>query len=53
MNILDYIKQLFSNGKKNATIYTKALKKPYGDKQPLEIGLYGGKTPIPNEDVGI
>ena len=53
MNIIDYIKQLFSNGKKNATIYTKILKKPYGDKQPLEIGLYGGKTPIPNEDVGI
>ena len=53
MSILDYIKSLFSNGKKTANIYTKMLKKPYGDKQPLEIGLYGGKTPIPNEDVGI
>ena len=53
MNIIDYIKQLFSNGKKNAPIYTKALKKPYGDKQPLEIGLYADKTPIPNEDIGI
>lgn len=53
MSILDYIKNLFNNGKKTANIYTKMLKKPYGDKQPLEIGLYGGKTPIPNEDVGI
>ena len=53
MSILDYIKQLFSNGKKTATIYTKTLKKSYDDKQPLEIGLYDGKTPIPNEYIGI
>lgn len=53
MSILDYIKQLFSNGKKTATIYTKTLKKSYDDKQPLEMGLYADKTAIPNEDIGI
>ena len=53
MGILDYIRSLFSNGKKTANIYAKALKKPYGNTEPFEVGVYGGKTPIPNEDVGI
>jgi hypothetical protein len=53
MSIIDYILNLFKNGKNNATIYTIALKKEYNTKDPLEIGLYDHKTPIPNEDLGI
>ena len=53
MGILDYLKNLFSNNKKTATIYTTTLKKRVEDKEPLEIALYGGKTPIANEEIGI
>ena len=53
MGIIDYIRSIFSTNKKNATIFTTVLKKKYGEKDPLEIGLYDGKTPITNEDVGI
>lgn len=53
MSILDYIRNLFSNGKKTANLYGTSLKKPFGTEEPLEIGLYGGKTPIANEDIGI
>ena len=35
MGILDFIKNLFSNGKKTANIYTTTLKKPYGNTEPL------------------
>ena len=53
MSIIDYILNLFKNGKNNATIYTITLKKQYTEKDPLEIGLYDKQTPIPNEDIGI
>ena len=53
MGILDYIKNILFSNKKNAQIYAKTLKKEYGESEPLEIGLYDGKTPIPNEDIGI
>lgn len=53
MSILDWIKSILSNGKKNAKFYTKTLKKPIGDTTPLEIGLYDGNNPLPNEEIGI
>lgn len=53
MGILDFIKNLFNNNKKNATIYTTILKKPVGDKTPLEVALYDEKTPITDEEIGI
>lgn len=53
MSILEYIKNILFSNKKNAQIYAKTLKKEYGESEPLEIGLYDGKTPIPNEDIGI
>ena len=53
MNILDYIKNLFKTNKKNPNIYTTPLKKRYNDNEPLTIGLYDNKTPIPDELIGI
>lgn len=53
MNILDWIKSILSNGKKNAKFYTKTLKKNIGDTTPLEVGLYDGETPITDEEIGI
>lgn len=53
MGLLDYLKNLFKSDKKNATLYAMVLKKEYNEKEPLEIGLYDGKTPIIGEDIGI
>lgn len=53
MGIIEYLKNLFKSDKKNATLYTIALKKEYDEKTPLEIGLYDGKNPIIGEDIGI
>ena len=53
MNILDLIKKILGNGKKNGRFYTKTLEKTIGDPTPLEIGLYDGKTPITGEEIGI
>lgn len=53
MNILELIKSILGNGKKNAKFYTKTLKKNIGDPTPLEIGLYDGETPITDEEIGI
>ena len=53
MGILDWIKNILNNGKKTPQIYTNTLKKQYGDKTPLEVGLYDDHTPITGEDVGI
>ena len=53
MNILDYIRNILSNNKKNAQIYAVALEKDYNTKDALQIGLYDGKNPIVNTDVTI
>lgn len=53
MGILDYIKNLFTNNKKNAGIITKDLNKTFGEKTPLEIGLYEDTTPIKDKNVNI
>lgn len=53
MSILDWIRSILGNGKKNAKFYTKTLKKNIGDTTPLEIGLYDDETPITGEEIGI
>lgn len=53
MYILDWIKSILGNGKKNVRFYTKTLEKNIGDPTPLEIGLYDRETPITNEEIGI
>ena len=53
MYILDLIKSILGNGKKNARFYSKTLEKNIGDPTPLQIGLYDGETPITNEEIGI
>ena len=53
MSIVEWIKSILGNGKKNGKFYVKTLKKPVGDTTPLEIGLYEGETPITGEEIGI
>lgn len=53
MGILDYIKNLFGNNKKNARLITNDLTKTFGEKDQLEIGLYTNETPLPDENVCI
>ena len=53
MSILDYIKKLFSGNKKTAQVYAVDFKKKYGDKEPLEIAVYDGNSPIKNTKVTI
>ena len=53
MKILDYIRNILNNGKKNAQIYAVALEKDYNTKEALEIGVYNGKNPVSNEEIGI
>ena len=51
MSLLDYIKNLLTNNKKNATIYTKQLIKNYGESTPFEVALFDGDNPLPDRDV--
>lgn len=53
MGLLDTIKNILSLNKKNAQIYATTLQKTYGETEPLEIGLYDGKTPIVNTTINI
>lgn len=53
MGIIDYIKKIINNGKKNAQIYATTLKKTYNTQDQLEIGLYDNKTPIANNKITI
>ena len=49
----EYIQNIIKNGKKNAQIYTRTLKKTVGDNTPLEMALYDNDTPIKDEEIGI
>lgn len=51
MSLLDYIKELFKNNKRNAKIITKDFSKTFGEKDQLEVGLYEGKTPLSDKEV--
>ena len=53
MGIIDYIKRILQGNKQNAQIYATTLKKKYGTKDQLEIGLYDNKTPITNNKITI
>lgn len=51
MGLLDIIKSILGKNKPNAQIYCTTLKKTYGQSEPLEIGLYDGKTPIASNKI--
>ena len=53
MSFLDFLKNLFSNNKKDARIITADLSKTFGEKDPLEVGLFEGKTALPDKNVNI
>ena len=46
MNILEYLKQLFTTNKKTVQIHCNTLNKKYNDTTPLEIAVYNGNQPI-------
>ena len=53
MSLIDYIKQILNNNKRNAQIYCQTLSKTYMTKDQLEIGLYDGKQPIIDTTINI
>ena len=54
MGILDFIKNLFSNGKTNTKIITKDFEKVYKEDNKLEIGLYDtNKNPLSDKNIVI
>ena len=50
MIILDWIRNILGNNKKNTTIYTKSLVKKFGEKDQLEIALFDADTPLAGKD---
>lgn len=54
MGFLDFILNIFKNNKKNAKIITKNLSKTFGEKDPLEVGLYAeNNIPIVDKNLTI
>ena len=53
MIILDWIRNILGNNKKNTTIYTKSLVKKFGEKDQLEIALFDADTPLAGKDIVI
>lgn len=51
MGFFDFLKELFTNNKKNAKLITYDLIKTYGEKGQLEVALYDGKTPLTGKQV--
>ena len=51
MGILDFILNLFTNGKKNVSLISKDFSKVYGEKDAFEVGLYNGQTALEGMDV--
>ncbi|MBR0271156.1 MAG: C39 family peptidase [Methanobrevibacter sp.] len=53
MNFIDFIKNIFSNNKRNARIITKDLNKIFGEKDALEIALYENNSPLVDKNLNI
>ena len=52
MGLIDWIQNLFKDNKKlTANLHVQELIKNYGDKTPLEIGLFDGKIRLNGRDV--
>ena len=49
--ILDWIKNILMNNKKNTTIYTKSIVKKFGEKDQFEVALFDGDNPLPGKDI--
>lgn len=53
MGLIDLIKKILGNNKKQLKIITVDLTKTYGETTPLEIALYEDKTPVPDKTIQI
>ena len=51
MSFLDILKNIFNNGKKNATLIPKSLVKKYGQSDKFEVALYENTTPLIDKNV--
>lgn len=49
MSLLDIIKKIFTNNKKNPKLIVTKLVKTYGSDEKFECGLYDDKTPLTNK----
>ena len=49
--IMDWIRNILGNGKKNARLITGDLVKIYGEKDQLEVALYEGNTALSGKTV--
>ena len=53
MIILDWIRNILGNNKKNTTIYTKSIVKKFGEKDQFEVALFDADNPLPGKDIVI
>lgn len=53
MGLIDLIRELLGNNKKNTRLITKDLTKTYGEKNQLEVGLYENANPIEGQMITI
>ena len=51
MSFLDILKNIFNNGKKNATLIPKPLVKKYGQSDKFEVALYENTIPLVDKEV--
>ena len=51
MSLLDIIREIFGNGKKNANLITRDLVKVYGENDQLEAALYENNVPLADKNI--
>ena len=51
MSLLDLIREIFGNGKKNANLITKDLVKIYGENDQWEAALYANNIPLVDKNI--
>ncbi|MBO6275325.1 MAG: hypothetical protein J6M91_07310, partial [Methanobrevibacter sp.] len=51
MIILDWIRNILGNNKKNTTIYTKSLVKKFGESDKFEVALFDADTPLQGKEI--
>ena len=51
MIILDWIRNILGNNKKNTTIYTKSIVKKFGEKDQFEVALFDADNPLPDKEL--
>ena len=53
MGIIDFLKKIFTNNKKNPRLIVNRLTKTYGTDAQFEVALYDDKTPLKDETLYI